>query len=170
MRHEPDNGSNVQTYVCARTLSSKTHNNLFILLCLHFLNYPSTSNYSMKARTFPPFVHAHRATEVGVSSISGSQSPSSSCQSVSACCAGSSVCRSSSVSINIALVAYRLVGHHFFPHVFLSRTTNFPANCDNDLRKHVRTYTGTIYGKIVKILLSRFLRCYISRSTRFGDV
>ena len=52
--------------VCTYTFSSKTHRNLFILPCLHFRNYPSTSNYSMKARTFPPFVHAHRAAEIGV--------------------------------------------------------------------------------------------------------
>ena len=65
MRHEPGYGSNVDIRVYTYTFSSKTHRNLFIHPCLHFLNYPSTSNYSMKARTFPPFVHAHRAAEIG---------------------------------------------------------------------------------------------------------
>ena len=150
MHYEPDNGSNVhrhtctQTYMYTYTFSSKMHRNPFLLPCLHFLNYIT---HSQLFKNFPSLCTCSQNGWDRESSVSGSQSPTSSRQSVSTCRAGSSVSRSPSMSINIALVAYRLAGLHFFRHVFLSCTTNFPANCDNDDQKHVCTYTGVIYGK-----------------------
>ena len=125
------------------TFSSKTHRNLFILPCLHFLNYPSTSNYSMKARTFPPFVHAHRAAEIGSQIYLAHNHP-----------------RTPARAYLSVVQVHQCLGH--LPYPSTSRTglpvitsfsmsfsslllLNFPANCDNDLQKHVRIraqYTG----------------------------